>query len=91
MAQILVTKPGALNQRDRAALRRAGVVCVEADDPSSVKLIQPGGAELGGSDLLLAAMRAISKDRYSSNVAEVFPRLMTQMLEEARAELGGRK
>lgn len=64
MSQILVTKPGALNQRDKAALRKAGVVCVEADNPADVKLISTEGAELGASEMLYAAIKGVNADIY---------------------------
>ncbi len=89
MTQILVTKPGVLNQRDRSALRRAGVVCVEADQPGDVKLISADGPELAGGDLALAALRAISGDRLSNNVAEAFPKILLAALEDHRAILRG--
>jgi len=79
-----VTKPDTLNQRDKAALRRAGVVVVEADNPSDVKLIQANGAELSSGDMLYAAISAIAKDRYTDNVAQALPKIMAQMLDDAR-------
>lgn len=69
MAQILVTKPGALNQRDRAALRRSGIVCIEADNPADVKLISTEGAELGGTDLLYAAMQGVRAGGFAGSDA----------------------
>ena len=58
MAEILVTKPGILNARDKATLRKSGVVVVESEDPSSVKLIKTEGQELSGNDLAWAAISA---------------------------------
>ena len=58
MTQILVTKHGILSKADKAKLRRSGVVTVEADDPSQVKLIQPN-VELSAGDMAWAAMAAI--------------------------------
>lgn len=66
-AQILVTKPGVLTVKDRATLRRAGVVCVEADNPADVKLISAEGAELGATELLYAAMKGVNAEGYNSN------------------------
>ncbi len=77
-AQILVVKPGSLSEPDRELLRSAGVVCVEAEDPDSVRLILPQGPALGGDELLYAAMRAIrahgdrsTKSEFSDIVAEL--------------------
>ena len=89
MTQILVTKPGVLNLRDRSALRKAGVVVVEAEQPNEVKLISAEGEALGGGDMLLACLRAISRDRLTGNVAEALPKLMLQLLEERRAHSEG--
>jgi hypothetical protein len=63
-AQILVVKPRALTAPDKKTLREAGVVVVEASDPSSVRLLQPEGSVLGGDELLYAAMQAIAKEGY---------------------------
>lgn len=60
-AQILVVKPKALTAADKALLRKAGVVVVEAADPSSVRLIQPEGPALSGDELFYAAITAIYK------------------------------
>lgn len=83
MAQVLITKPGALNAKDKAKLRRADVVCVESGDPASVKLITPGGAELGGSDLFFAAMSGVMQSDYSKKkFAEVVHALVKAQFEE---------
>lgn len=84
MSQILVTKPGVLNQRDRAALRKAGVVCVEADDPSDVKLITADGAEMRSGDLFLAAMRGAN---YDASSRSAFTKALANLAELRWAEL----
>jgi hypothetical protein len=84
MAQILVTKPGVLDSRDKSKLRRAGIVTVEADNPSDVKLIDPAGGEIGHEGLLYAALKAINADTYS--VRSVFARVMLDEMERVRAE-----
>ena len=78
-AQILVTKPGVLSAKDRSALRRAGVVCVEADDPADVKLISAEGAELGATELLYAAMQGVNANGYQSH-SDVFARAVEAAL-----------
>lgn len=86
MTQILVTKPGVLNQRDRSALRKAGVVCVEADRPEEVRLIQAEGPALSGDDMLVAVLTAInSKDLYAKDARASLPGIMLSLL-EARQE-----
>lgn len=86
MAEILITKPGALNQRDRAALRKSGVVVVEADNPSDVKLIDASGSEVSAGSMLFAALQAIQSDKYSENTHQVFVRGLVAAMEAARGE-----
>lgn len=85
MAEILVTKPGVLNQRDKSALRKSGVVVVEADNPTDVKLVSTDRGEITASGMLLACLRAISKDEWNGNVAHKLPRIMLEVFEAERA------
>jgi hypothetical protein len=68
MAQILVTKPGVLNDQDKDLLREHGLVVVEADDPASVRLLQVETSQLSSSDLFWAAMQGVNAD-YDSRAA----------------------
>ena len=85
MAEILVTKRGVLNRYDKAKLTKAGIVCVEADDPSEVKLIAASGAELSAGGMMLAAMRAMVRVDLS-NPSQVRTAFMEQMLAEMERE-----
>lgn len=85
MAEILVTKPGVLNQRDKALLRKNGVVVVEAESPSDVKLVSPDRGEISAGGMLLACLRAISEDRWTDNVAHKLPGIMLEVFEAERA------
>jgi hypothetical protein len=81
MAQILVTKPGALNQRDKATLRKSGVVVVEVDDPANVKLLDVSGSALSGDQITLAALKALSsKGVFASDLRETLPAIIADML-----------
>lgn len=71
-AQILIIKPRSLTVADKKLLRENGVVCIEAADPSSVRLITAEGQALSGNDLFLCAMNAIAADRYTGNTGEKF-------------------
>ncbi len=82
MTQILVTKPDVLNQRDKAALRKAGVVVVEADDPSAVKLLQPDAPEITGNDMLWAALKGLNAPNYEHRA--VFAKCMLSAMEANR-------
>lgn len=55
---ILFVKPKAISQRDKKALKTAGVLVVEVANVADVKLVR-AHAELSGSDLLLSALAAI--------------------------------
>lgn len=87
MAQILVVRPGSLTAADRKKLRAVDVVCVEADDPASVRLIGPEGAPMAGSDMLFAALSAMAAHPYSTQ-NEAFVKLLAKLMGEARASLG---
>lgn len=86
MAEILIVKPKTLNATDKAALRKAGVVVVEAVNPSEVRFLR-AQSELAPSDLALAAMKALDKCGYANNGAETFVKLVSVALEEQKAKL----
>jgi hypothetical protein len=83
MTRILVTRPGVLNQRDRAALRRAGVVTIEAERPADVKLIEADGAEVSGGDMLFAAMKGLNLSGAISERA-AFVKALHDLMNDAR-------
>jgi hypothetical protein len=86
MSEILITKPGALNQRDRALLRKSGVVCIEADSPTDVKLIAASGAEVSAGNMLFAALKALNTNGYTSDAREAFLKALVAGLELARED-----
>jgi hypothetical protein len=57
---LLPVKPGTLNAKDKATLRKAGVIVIEHDNPSELRLLRPS-SELDGGDLLRAALTALMK------------------------------
>lgn len=63
---ILFVKPKAISQRDKKALRNAGVIVVEIDDPNSARLVK-AAAELEGSALLRAAAKAINNHSFGGD------------------------
>lgn len=73
--QILVVKPKTLTAADKKLLRDAGVVCIESNDPASVRLLTPEGPALGCNDLFRCAMEAIAGDKYNGNTQETFKRV----------------
>lgn len=90
MTQILITRPGVLGEEDRAALRQAGVIAVEAESPSDVKLISASGEELSGSAMFYAAMRALNtSSTYASGAREAFASAIMAELQTERDILRG--
>ena len=61
MAEIFVCKPGAISAEDRSALREAGVVVVELDDPNEFRQVR-AHPELSSGDILTAALTALSPE-----------------------------
>ena len=55
---ILFVKPKAISLRDKKALKEAGVIVIEIDDPDSARLVK-AGVEIEGGALLRAAADAI--------------------------------
>lgn len=57
---LMLVKPGAVSAEDKTALRDAGVIVVEVEDPSAVRFMR-AGYELPTTALLGAAVEAIIK------------------------------
>ena len=85
MAQILVTKPDALNQRDKALLRKSGVVVVEADSPADVKLVSTDSGEISAGGMLYACLKAITTDQFNNGTGGRLAKTMLDVLESERA------
>lgn len=61
MTQIVVFPRGQLTAHDKKALRAAGVVPVEADNPKDVVVVVPLAAMVTPDDMLMSAMDAVTK------------------------------
>lgn len=85
MATVLVIKPKTLSVADKKLLRESGVVCVEANDPSSVRLVQAEHQPISGNDLFYAAMKAIAADKYSDNTNQVFTKNLAALVKASNA------
>lgn len=72
----MFVRPRAISEEDKGALRSAGVIVVETDDPANIRLVQ-AGHDLPTSALLAAAGAAISM---SSTSEQAFGRLMAAAL-----------
>lgn len=55
---VLALKPGQLDAVDRRALRNAGIVVIEVDNPEAVRFMRPA-AEISSTEMLAIALRAI--------------------------------
>lgn len=67
-AQVIVFPRGQLRDTDRATLRRAGVVAVEADNPRDVVIVLQGAGLVTPDDMLMSALLA-ANDSQSSCIA----------------------
>lgn len=85
MAEILVVRPKTLNAADKKALRVAGVVVVEANDPTEVRFLR-ADSELSSGDLCVAAMNALSKSSNINNEHGLFVKLVSAALERRQSE-----
>lgn len=83
-ASVLVVKPKTLNAADKASLRKAGIVVVEAADPSDVRFLSIERAPLDSSDLFYAAMTAVASDKYSGNTQQKFAEIMGSLVKASR-------
>lgn len=78
---ILVVKTGTLPAASKKALLKAGIVAIEADEPSEVRFLMPAH-EVPAMDMLGAAMNAI-KEGNSERTKVVFANLFTQLINSA--------
>lgn len=62
---ILFVKPRALSNPDKRRLRRAGIIVIEIDDPTSAKFVR-ACLEMPHSALLTCAAAAISKSELAT-------------------------
>lgn len=67
---ILFAKPGVVKPADKKALKTAGVLVIEIEDPQSVKFTR-AYAEFDQCDLLRIAMKTIKETASFQNVREV--------------------
>lgn len=86
MAQILVTRPGVLTARDKSALRKSGVVPIEADEPNDVRLVQTEGPTLQADDMLGAALSALARNGNSYDLRAAFVKALSDSMNRRIAE-----
>ena len=71
MKQIVVFPRGQLSDKDRKALSRAGVLIVEADDPSKVVSVLPS-VGVAGDEMLAMALEAMQAVNFSEPIFKGF-------------------
>jgi hypothetical protein len=87
MAEVFVCRKGSISKRSIIDLRAAGVVVVEADDPSSCTFIR-STETVPTDDLLWCALSALNSNKESFGEAAkqraVFAARMFEIVDEAR-------
>jgi hypothetical protein len=83
VAELLIVKPRTLNAADKASLRKAGVIVVEAANPDEVRFIR-AEQELAAGDLVMAAMRALHVAR-DTTANQLFVRLVSEAVDRRHA------
>lgn len=81
--QILVVKPKALSPSDKGLLRKAGIVVVEAAEPSEVRLLSAEAPPIDGNAMLWSAMKALNQTFDTSSgrpQREMFTKLIAQYI-----------
>lgn len=84
MAEVFLCPTGALTRQTVKALRKAGVVVVEAEQPERCQFLRSSEI-LGSNDLLWAALKALQfQTPYSDRMSAEFTRIMFELIDAAR-------
>lgn len=81
---IMPVKPGSISEKDRATLRRVGVVVIECDSPADLRLLRPQN-ELDAGDMLHCALQALVSGKDFDNASaqrQKFTRLIAALVAE---------
>lgn len=83
MAHVLAVKPGGLKLAQRKLLEKHGVVVIEMDDPSDLRIVRVESAEIDANALTWAAIAAIDDaglpavaQKFAANLRAVVARKM---------------
>lgn len=81
---ILPVKPGTLNDDSKAALREVGVVVIEHENPTELRMLSPM-TEVPASDMLRCAMKAlvVGDNDYNKGILQraTFTKLMAELFD----------
>jgi hypothetical protein len=72
---ILVVRPGVLSDKNRRRFESAGLLVIETETPSEVRLLKPC-ADVDGDVLLACAMKAMQNGLFGSDIRENFTKLV---------------
>ena len=78
MKQVIVFPRGQLDAKDKERMAKAGIVAVEADDPSKVVALLPSSPLLVADDLVMSLLKGLttssSYSRHEAVVTELYTR-----------------
>lgn len=89
MKQVIVFPRGQLSDEDRKAMKAAGVIAVEADDPSKVVVTVPQPHMASADDMLLAALHGITS-LSTERASYLFTNELNRRLKERDKQRGGK-
>lgn len=77
MSQIIVFPRGQLSELDKARMEEAGIIAVEADDPSKVVQLVPCSTLINADDFLMSALAGVTKSHAAEStfVEQLYLRL----------------
>lgn len=82
---ILPVRPGTLNEKDKARLRRAGIVVIEHDNPAELRLLRIGLPEVDAGDMLFCAIEALTGTSGMSDARFSFVKALAASMQARRA------
>lgn len=82
MKQIVIFPRGQTSDKDRRMLARAGVLLVEADDPSKVVTVLPVVPLIAQDDILRVALQALANS--DSATCTKFVRVLASLVEKPK-------
>ncbi len=81
---LLPVKPGSLSADDKAALRDAGVIVIEHENPQELRLLRPS-ADVDAGTMFACAMEALCGPSSDSAVRSAFTRALGAHVAKRRA------
>lgn len=85
---ILPVRPQTISEKDRAALRRVGVVVIEHENPEELRMLRPS-SDVDASDMLRCALEALAtgeRSRYIGDAREQFVKLLAAVVGSALSD-----